>query len=42
LDVDLDSDLFHITYDPAQVTPEVMLEEVRKQGLKGEQVPPET
>jgi hypothetical protein len=42
LDVDLESDLFHITYDPAQVTPEVMLETVRTQGLEGELVPPGT
>jgi hypothetical protein len=42
LDVDLESDLFHITYDPAQVTPKMMLEEVQKQGLEGELVPPGT
>jgi hypothetical protein len=39
LDVDFESDIFHITYDPAQVTPEVMLETVRGQGLEGEIVP---
>jgi hypothetical protein len=42
LDVDLENDVFQITYDPAQVTPEVMLEEVRKQGLEGELVSPGT
>jgi hypothetical protein len=36
LDVDLENDLFHIIYDPAQVTPEVMLETVREEGLEGE------
>jgi hypothetical protein len=35
----LDRDVFDITYDKAQVTPEVMLETVRKQGLEGEIVP---
>jgi copper chaperone CopZ len=42
LDVDLESDLFHIIYDPAKVTPDVMLETVREQGLEGEIVPPGT
>jgi hypothetical protein len=35
----LERDLFHITYDKAQVTSDVMLDTVRKQGLEGEIVP---
>ena len=42
MDVDLEADLFHVTYDPAEVTPEVMLDTIRKQGLVGELVPPGT
>jgi hypothetical protein len=36
LDVDLQKDLFLISYDPKKLTPEVMLETVRKQGFDGE------
>jgi hypothetical protein len=32
----LKKDLFHVTYDPKKVTPEEMLEAVRKQDLHGE------
>jgi hypothetical protein len=38
LDVDLQKDLFHITYDAQKLTPEVMLETVAKQGFQGEVV----
>jgi hypothetical protein len=36
LEVDLKKDQFRITYDPERVTPERMLEAVRKQGFRGE------
>jgi hypothetical protein len=34
-DVDFIKDLLHIRYDPSKVTPQQMLEEVRKQGFEG-------
>jgi hypothetical protein len=39
VDVEFDEDRFRITYDPAKLTPEQMLETVRKQGLEGSIVP---
>jgi hypothetical protein len=39
LDVDLEKDLFHISYDPAKLTPEQMLDAIRKQGFEGKIVP---
>ena len=35
----MQKDLFHVTYDPKEVTPEEMLEAVRKKDLHGEIVP---
>jgi hypothetical protein len=34
--VDLEQDQLRIDYDPAKVTPEAMLEAVRRQGFQGE------
>jgi hypothetical protein len=39
LDVDLEKDQFHITYDAQKVTPARMLETVEEQGFQGEVVP---
>ena len=38
MEVDLKKDSFHITYDPASVSPERMLETIRAQGFHGEVV----
>jgi hypothetical protein len=38
LEVDLKKDQFRIEYNPERVTPEQMLETVRKQGFRGEVV----
>ncbi len=38
MEVDLKKDQFRITFDPEIVTPERMLETVRKQGFRGEVV----
>lgn len=39
LDVDLEKDLLHISYDPKKVTPEGMVETVRKEGFEANVVP---
>jgi hypothetical protein len=38
-DVDFQKNLISITYDPNQLTPEAMLETIRKEGFQGKIVP---
>jgi hypothetical protein len=37
--VDFTKDRFHIAYDPKKLTPEEILETIRKQGFEAEVVP---
>jgi hypothetical protein len=39
LDIDLDKDLIHVSYDPGQLTPERIVEVVREQRFQATIVP---